>query len=1043
MDVPAELLRAFSSRYRIERKLGHGGMADVYLAYDKKQKRQVALKVLNRALAVERERFDDEIKTLANLVAPHIVSVFESGVEADSLYYTMEFVAGETLAARIDRDKQLPIADVWRIGREVADALKSAHASGVIHRDIKPGNILLTTDHAWVADFGIAKAITENVAKATPWSTATGVLLGTPPYMSPEQASSGAVLDGRTDIYSLGCVLYEALTGRPPFQGDTPQSILASHLTDPAPSLRRLRRDVPPGLARIVKKALEKRREDRFASAAVMLEALRVGDVAATPVRDVARWVADHWPWVTMAAVVVIGLAFWLTRAPPLDPDRYVVVPFAHRSGAAPGMLNGDQCEALLSQSLGRWSDLQLVDPILVRDWLLRHNGLAAVSFDVARRLARALGAGKLVWGDVQEPDDSITVSATIYDMRYRNREVRRHSVRIGPQSRLGERFENLANALLLGREASAAPAASTTTSYHALLAYADGDAALKRWDLDSAERAFRSALDLDPAFPYAHLWLAHAGAWAARSTNLWRAHAEAAAGNAARLGWRDSILAGALLALATGDYAQSCARYERLLRRDSTHFAEWFGLGDCLARDSVVVRDDASPSRWRFRSSYHTAAQAYTRALRMVPSMHRAFRGSRFDALLARLRRVFFTETRLIRLGRALGSNEVFAAFPALIGDTVAFVPRLRSDLSAGAAGVRPPTLPDAVMRSRERLREIILSWIEAYPASADVYEALAHVLETTGEIVEAQPETRSALLTVRHARRLSRDASQDLRLAVAEARLLVKLQKFGEARRMAEVELARWPNPSPTEAGQLAGLAALIGRAHKAAQLLSAAASSGPFDPLPLAVQAATLQAYAAIGQPVDSITLIAARVERDIQIRIAQPNRRSGVRDTLLLHAAFWSWPLLGTPIAHNSRIVRMQSAADRHDTTTVLRLVAELRALRQGMSPGEIAIDGIVPEARVLLAVGERREAEHMLDESLGALDDHGTGLLRVEQAGALGRAMALRVRLALDAGDSSTTRRWAAALSELWRNADAPDMRAVADSMQRLSRRPNE
>src|SRR5689334_14375211 len=209
----------------IEHELGRGGMATVYLAHDLKHHRRVAIKVLKPELAAALgpERFLREIEIAAGLTHPHILPLHDSGQADSFLYYVMPFVEGESLRERLSREKQLALEDALRITREVADALSYAHARGVVHRDIKPENILLQSGHALVADFGIARALDEAVPST---QTAQGVIVGTPVYMSPEQASGGRDVDGRSDVYSLACVLYEMLAGGPPFEEDSLQALI-------------------------------------------------------------------------------------------------------------------------------------------------------------------------------------------------------------------------------------------------------------------------------------------------------------------------------------------------------------------------------------------------------------------------------------------------------------------------------------------------------------------------------------------------------------------------------------------------------------------------------------------------------------------------------------------------------------------------------------------------------------------------------------------------------------------------------------------------
>ena len=254
-DLLPRVQAVLADRYRVEREVGAGGMATVYLAKDLKHDRKVAVKVLRPELAaaIGAERFLAEIKTTASLQHPHILPLLDSGATDSFLFYVMPFIAGESLRDRLTREKQLPIADAVRIATEVAGALEYAHRHGVIHRDIKPENILLHDSSALVADFGIALALSTAGGERL---TSTGISVGSPAYMSPEQATAQRDLDARSDIYSLGCVLYEMLAGDLPFSGRTAQSITARKLSQPVPSLRTVRETVTEALEHAVQKAL-------------------------------------------------------------------------------------------------------------------------------------------------------------------------------------------------------------------------------------------------------------------------------------------------------------------------------------------------------------------------------------------------------------------------------------------------------------------------------------------------------------------------------------------------------------------------------------------------------------------------------------------------------------------------------------------------------------------------------------------------------------------------------------------------------------------
>lgn len=303
-------------------------MAVVYLAEDTRHRRRVAVKVLRPELgmAVGTARFLREIQIEARLQHPNILPLLDSGAAGPLPYYIMPYVEGESLRGRLRREKQLPLTEALQVTREIADALEYAHAQGVIHRDIKPANILFSGGHALLADFGVARAVT---AAGTEPLTETGLAVGTPHYMSPEQGAGDEGVDGRADIYALGCVLYEMLAGEPPFGGRTPQAILARHRQDDPPSIRVVRPTVPVGIQEAIERALAKVPADRFASAAEFARALDRGSTSDRPARSRrsrGRALAISLAAVTAAAVLGVWQALRV-RAAALDPNRVVVFP--------------------------------------------------------------------------------------------------------------------------------------------------------------------------------------------------------------------------------------------------------------------------------------------------------------------------------------------------------------------------------------------------------------------------------------------------------------------------------------------------------------------------------------------------------------------------------------------------------------------------------------------------------------------------------------------------------------------------------------------
>ncbi len=330
--APPALAEALRDRYIVERELGRGGMAVVFLARDLRHERPVALKVLDSELTavLAAERFQREIRVAARLQHPHIITVLDSGESAGSLWFTMPFVDGESLRDRLRRSGPLPLDEALRIAREIADGLEYAHRNGVIHRDIKPENILLSDGHALIADFGIARAISGGQADGRADAqnttlTRAGLVVGTPTYMSPEQASGEPVLDPRTDLYSLAVVVYEMLAGAPPFTGPTAQAVMAKQFSGEVPSLSQTRPAVPEAIETALRKALAPAREDRFETPGELADVLERGRLASRRRPALVRLV------LALALLVVLAGGWWVAQRNPAGesaPLRLAVLPF-------------------------------------------------------------------------------------------------------------------------------------------------------------------------------------------------------------------------------------------------------------------------------------------------------------------------------------------------------------------------------------------------------------------------------------------------------------------------------------------------------------------------------------------------------------------------------------------------------------------------------------------------------------------------------------------------------------------------------------------
>jgi serine/threonine-protein kinase len=409
----ASLGEVLADHYRVEREIGRGGMATVYLAHDLRHDRAVAIKVLKPELAaiLGAERFLHEIAFAARLDHPHVLPLLDSGEGRGFLYYIMPYVHGESLRDRLNRERQLPVEDALHIARETADALSYAHSLGIIHRDVKPENILLTGRHARLADFGIARAVT---AAAGERITATGVAIGTPAYMSPEQASGDAAVDARSDVYSLGCVLYEMLVGQPPHAGATAQAILArKHLETPG-SITNVRPTVAREVESAVMKALARVPADRHATAWQFAQALEpAGPTPVAPVPATRRFSRRRTVLAAAGVVLALAASWWLGLRPQSHVSSITslaVMPLENVSGdPEQDYFAAGMTEELLARLAG------------IRGLTVKSRTSVARyrdSNDPLPGIARALGVDVLVEGSVSRSTDSVRIRVRLVQAR-------------------------------------------------------------------------------------------------------------------------------------------------------------------------------------------------------------------------------------------------------------------------------------------------------------------------------------------------------------------------------------------------------------------------------------------------------------------------------------------------------------------------------------------------------------------------------------------------------------------------------------------------
>ncbi len=525
--VPSQLAAALHDRYRLERELGRGGMATVYLAEDLKHHRKVAVKVLHPELAavLGAERFLREIEIAARLDHPHILPLYDSGEAAGNLFYVMPFVEGESLRDRLDREKQLPMEDALQIAREVADALSYAHRHDVVHRDIKPENILLSGGHARVADFGIARAMS---AAGGQRLTQTGLAIGTPVYMSPEQASGNSDLDGRSDLYSLGCMLFEMLAGAPPFTG-TAESIIRQHLVVEAPAITTLRPAVPPQVAAALARALAKTPADRFSPVGQFADALRPvalttaaipGAAAAAPRRPrralLLTGIAAVLVLAGLGAARLLHLGPWgslISKGQIANRERVILADFENRTADSTA---GATVTELLRIGLSRSQAVSLVDPgqvgrileMMARDV---SKGLPA---GTALEAAERDGIRAVITGEVVAVGNRIALTARLVAVGGKVLVAESETAAganelTGAVDRLSGRLREKFGETLSGSEAAQPLEKVTTGSIKALRVFSQGLQAYNQGDNARALQLIEEAVAVDTTFAMAYRKLA------------------------------------------------------------------------------------------------------------------------------------------------------------------------------------------------------------------------------------------------------------------------------------------------------------------------------------------------------------------------------------------------------------------------------------------------------------------------------------------------------------------------------------------------------
>jgi tRNA A-37 threonylcarbamoyl transferase component Bud32 len=1037
MDTPPTPLSGlFAERYEIGRQLGRGGTATVFAARDAHGGQTVAIKILHAELSdsVGASRFLHEIRVTAALDHPNIVSVRDSGEWRGRLYLVLDYMEGDTLRAKLQREKQLPIEEAVAITRTIAGALGYAHERGLIHRDLKPENILFADGRPCLADFGIARAIERAVDESV---TTTGLVRGTPAYMSPEQAAGGKDYDARSDIFSLGCVLYEMLAGVPAYMGPTPQAVIAQRLVHAPRDVRVYRQNASEELSKVVAKSLELTPADRFATAEVFAVALAAAMQPGTSepprarggMNGRARLVAIGMAVAGGLALAAVGARVWTARAAamPVDTTRIAVFPIERTDEKAV------QLDPALHEALSRWGGITLVDPFQVAEEVRRLGHIQSESD--ARSAARALGAGRYIRARVADAGGSYLMTGSMYDV-HSNEPLRRSVVRFdrtfaGADSVL----RSFADTIIIGTGARlvAGPDAGSRSA-PALQASAAAFSALDDWNLSKADSLFEAAFVYDPKYYRAALWLAQVRLWNQRDRASWATLAQLTAQNAAQLGERERTLAKALAAMAGDDYAVACSLYDGLARRNDRDFAALYGAGECRRNDHVVVRDRASRSGWSFRSSPNRMIEAYARAFELLPSVYQSFQLGAYQ----QLRDLLYTSPRRLRSGTAMKPDTgQFLAYPELDHDSLAFVPQPAQAVFSGTQWT------DATLRAATRQRltfaRIARTWASALPHNSGAKEAVAVALDMLGD--------PSALDTLQLARTLATDPTDKLRLATAEVFLSFRLALPRDIRRLENVAqvadslLSANARPGPSVAPMLATLAALRGHCTQAADL--DARSATPIE-RPVALSAALVATSRALTV---ASAMGCADTARSTQVRelgagiglIEDRSRRSMAEQFLLARALHLSFPADSSwthrvALSTGDFILAAQYAAERGDTGAVRRALQRIGLNHSSTPASENVSDALVPQVQLALMIGDTTTAATWLDDYLDAARAYPpTAFTEAPRVASIVRCMSLRAAIAIRRRDAATARMWARVIAVLWSGSEAarnPDIQSV-------------
>ncbi len=998
-----------ANRYLLLEEIGRGGHASVYRARDQRLERDVAVKLLRPDSLSDNvvARFQREIRLTAALEHPHILHVQDTGVHEGRPFLVVELAPDGTLADRLARDPQLPIADALQVTREVGLALAFAHAHDVVHRDVKPANILLREGTALLADFGVAFSEPEALQQRL---TSAGLAVGTAQYMSPEQLCADPAVDARSDQYSLALVLYEMLAGVPAQTARTVEGLRLQRMAAAPMGVRTHRAAVPEAIEQALQVALAPVPADRFRDMTAFLSALGIA------------MSGEH---------RVPGTGAHAMASASMGGSRSSASVSGRRAAGSGGLRARGVllASALLlivgwgaSRWWGAWSDVASASSAPVEGLTI---ALTSPRDDtLAQRVRGALEAELGAWPEVHVATasapasawrlvssatplgDSVRVRLTVT----RGAEPPRQLAAIGLLSSdeaLRALTARLVREVLAGATAAETPglAVLPSRSLAALRAYVDGHRQLRAGALDSAEASFRRVHAEVPAFGDAAFWAAQVASWLRpRDRASWRGLADHAASTAS-----ESELAGHLVhglqRLAQAETAGACDSYRLAITEDPASYVAWFGLGECTRLDTVVIGDAGG---LRYRSSIWAALRAYRQAIESAPS------SAWLAAVYPSIRAATFAQGHRARSGwQTTPGRAEYRALPALRDDTIEFVPIPRAVFEAGGAAAVPVTFTAAVRRARLLALDLTRRWVERDPKSAAGWLEHAAALELAGQLRRQGGTEASVDDALRRASSAVNTAEQRAQLAVLRVRLALRRTEFDSAAHHARAAL-RDTNllAVPGVGATLAPLAALIGDTVRALAATPDLAGSELPRPLVDAVHEYTV--LAVTGQ---CARLPKSRARLDAAVRASVPDAdTTRVRDQVVVPALRHAVPCLGPELVTSFPARTLLDEAHRALAAGRREEVRDrMRALRQqrvGASSSSVTWDYVFAEAWVLVQAGDSAQAHADLR---AAFDDiagmSGYTLDYVAQAAGLRRALWLLDSLDAQRPTDEAARRW--------------------------------